>query len=127
MTEKSTDPKHLQRGLSGFQVQLISLGGIIGSSYFLGSGQLIGEIGPAVVISFMLGGWIVWMVALAMADLAVKMPREGSFVSYASELVNRPWAAGVGWSYWLNWCAYIPSEMVAGGLIMHHWIPAVPV
>lgn len=126
-SSSAKEPQKLQRGLNSTQVQLISLGGIIGSSYFLGVGSMVGDVGPAIIISFLIGGWIVWKVAVSMADLAVKMPREGSFVSYARELVGRPWASGVGWSYWLNWCAYIPSEMVAGGLIMHHWIPQVPV
>ncbi|MEK7743960.1 MAG: amino acid permease, partial [Elusimicrobiota bacterium] len=94
----------LRRNLSAFQVQLISLGGIIGSAYFLGIGGTVAELGPAVVPAFLLGGFIVWLVARAMGELCVEMPREGSFVSCSRELIGGEWAAGVGWSYWLNWC-----------------------
>lgn len=116
----------LSRSLGSLQIQLISLGGIIGSAYFLGIGSTVALLGPSIVPAFMLGGAIVWMVALAMGELCVELPREGSFVSFAKELVSSPWAAGVGWSYWFNWCAYIACEMIAGGIIMHGFVPAVP-
>lgn len=117
----------LRRGLGPLQIQLISLGGIIGSCYFLGVGATIAENGFSTVIAFLIGGLIVWFVAMAMGELCVAMPREGSFVSHATELLGRPLGAGVGWSYWFNWCAYIPSEMVAGGMILHHFFPGISV
>ena len=116
----------LRRSLGSLQVQLISLGGIIGSSYFLGLGSLISSLGPSVVAAFALGGVIVYLVAAAMGELCAEMPREGSFVSFARELVGAPWAAGVGWSYWIDWCSYIASEMIGGGVILHEFAPAVP-
>ena len=121
-----TTPPALRRNLNALQVQLISLGGIIGSAYFLGIGGTVAELGPAVVPAFLLGGFIVWLVARAMGELCVEMPREGSFVSCARELIGSEWAAGVGWSYWLNWCAYVASEMIAGGMIMHYFLPGIP-
>lgn len=120
-------PTALRRNLSPLQVQLISLGGIIGSCYFLGIGTTVAELGPSIVPAFLLGGLIVWLVAMAMGELCIELPCEGSFVTYARTFVGAPWAAGVGWSYWLNWCAYIASEMIAGGIIMHGFVPSVPI
>src|SRR6476619_4765530 len=117
----------LRRSLGPIQIQLISLGGIIGSAYFLGAGSILADNGPTAIVAFMLGGIIAWFVAMSMGELCVGMAREGSFVSQSRELMGRPWAAGVGWSYWFNWCAYIPSEMVAGGIILHQFFPHVPV
>ena len=117
----------LRRGLSAFQVQMISLGGIIGSCYFLGIGDSVRNLGPACVLALLLGGVIVWLVLNGIGELCVGLQCEGGFVAHARELVGRPWAAGVGWSYWFNWCAYVPSEMIAGGIIMHHLFPSVPV
>lgn len=117
----------LSRGLGSIQIQLISIGGIIGSAYFLGVGSLVAENGPSVVIAFLLGGLIAWFVAMAMGELCVSMPRDGSFVSQSSELLGKHWAAGVGWSYWFNWCAYIPSEMIAGGMILNTLFPQISV
>lgn len=117
----------LHRALGPIQIQLISLGGIIGSAYFLGVGTILRQNGATTVLAFLLGGVIVWLVAMAMGELSAGMAREGSFVSQARELVGRPWAAGVGWSYWFNWCAYIPSEMLAGGMILHRIFPEIAV
>ncbi len=118
--------QNLKRSLGPIQVQLISIGAIIGSSYVLGLGDLIAQLGPSIILAFALGGIIVWLVALAMGELCREMPREGSFVSFAKELIGAPWAAGVGWSYWFDWCAYIASEMIGGGILLHAFVPAVP-
>jgi amino acid transporter, AAT family len=117
----------LRRNLGPIQVQLISVGGIVGSSYFLGAGSIIAMSGPVAILAFTLGGIIAWLVAMAVGELCVGMPREGNFVSHSRELLGRPWAAGVGWSYWFNWSAYIPSEMIAGGLILNQFYPKIPV
>ena len=117
----------LRRNLGPLQVQLISVGGIVGSSYFLGAGSIIAMSGPLSIIAFALGGLIAWFVAMAVGELCVAMPREGNFVSHSRELLGKPWAAGVGWSYWFNWSAYIPSEMIAGGLLLNQFYPKIPV
>ncbi|MBM3463496.1 MAG: amino acid permease [Armatimonadetes bacterium] len=117
----------LQRGLKPRHLQLIALGGIIGSAYFLGTGQLVLDIGPAAVVSFMLGGLLVWMVMVCLGELAAHIPSTGSFVQYANEYISPTWGCGVGWSYWINWVAYVPSEMIAAGLIMNNFVPSVPV
>ena len=117
----------LRRNLGPIQVQLISVGGIVGSSYFLGAGSIIATSGPMAILAFTLGGIIAWLVAMAVGELCVGMPREGNFVSHSRELLGRPWASGVGWSYWFNWSAYIPSEMIAGGLILNQFYPSIPV
>ena len=107
-----------QRGLKDRHVQLIALGGIIGSCYFLGTGEVINLVGPAVFIAYMLGGLIIYLTMLCMGELAVAIPISGSFVTYTSDFVSPSFACGVGWSYWISWVAYIPAECVAGGIIM---------
>ncbi len=106
------------RGLKDRHVQLIALGGIIGSCYFLGTGEVINLVGPAVFIAYMLGGLIIYLTMLCMGELAVAIPISGSFVTYTSDFISPSIACGVGWSYWLSWVAYIPAECVAGGIIM---------
>ncbi len=111
----------LQRGLKGRHIQLIALGGIIGSCYFLGTGAVIAEVGPAVFLAYALGGLIVYLTMLCMGELTVAIPISGSFVTYASDFISPAFACGAGWSYWINWVAYIPAECVAGGLIMQYF------
>ena len=115
----------MNRGLKNRHLQLISLGGVIGSGYFLGTGYVLEQAGPAAVLAYLLGGIIVLCVMLCLAELAVEKPISGSFVTYAREHISPAWACGVGWAYWVTWVAYVPSEMIAAGIIMNIFLPAV--
>ncbi len=133
-THSSVDPlvpeqgmERLQRGIKPWMASLIAIGGIIGSIYYLGTGYLIAEMGPSVLILYMIGGLVIWTVMQSFAELLVNVPRQGNFISYSAEFISPTWAVGTGWSYWFNWCAYIPSEAVAGGIIMHVFFPMVDV
>lgn len=115
----------MNRGLKNRHLQLISLGGVIGSGYFLGTGYVLEKAGPAAILAYLLGGIIVLCVMLCLAELAVEKPVSGSFVTYAREHISPTWACGVGWAYWTTWVAYVPSEMIAAGIIMNNFIPEV--
>ena len=106
----------MNRGLKNRHLQLISLGGVIGSGYFLGTGYVLEKAGPAAILAYLLGGVIVLCVMLCLAELAVEKPVSGSFVTYAREHISPTWACGV---------AYVPSEMIAAGIIMNNFIPEV--
>jgi amino acid transporter, AAT family len=110
-----------RRGLKDRHVQLIALGGIIGSGYFLGTGAIVNDVGPSVFIAYLLGGLIVYLTMLCMGELAVAIPISGSFITYTAEFISPIIACGVGWSYWISWVAYIPAECIAGGIIMQHF------
>ena len=122
---KVMNEQSMNRSLKNRHLQMISLGGIIGSCYFLGAGYAIEQAGPAIILSYLFGGAIVLCVMLCLAELAVAKPISGSFVTYARENISSTWACGVGWAYWLNWMAYVPSEMIAAGIIMNNFVPAV--
>lgn len=115
----------MNRGLKNRHLQLISLGGVIGSGYFLGTGYVLEQAGPAAILSYLLGGMIVLCVMLCLAELAVAEPIAGSFVTYARKYISPTWACGVGWTYWLTWVTYVPSEMIAAGIIMNNFVPQV--
>ncbi|MBU5612299.1 amino acid permease [Geomonas azotofigens] len=120
---ESFDDGGLKRGLKDRHVMMIALGGIIGSAFFLGTGSIVKDVGPSAFITYALGGLIVYLVMIALGELAVAIPISGSFVTYASEFISPSWAAGVGWSYVFNWMAYIPAECIAGGIIMKTFVP----
>lgn len=114
----TTPPDGLHRGLKARHIELITLGGIIGSAYFLGTGQVVGQVGPAAFLAYILGGVIIYLTMLCMGELAVAMPVSGSFITYAADYISPAVACAAGWSYWLNWVLYIPAECVAAGIIM---------
>jgi AAT family amino acid transporter len=117
--------KEMVRGLKNRHLQLIALGGIIGSGYFLGTGYVISKAGPASFLAYLLGGLIVLSVMLCLGELAVAVPISSSFVNYAREYISPAWACGVGWCYWITWVTYVPSEMIAGGIIMNGYFPEI--
>ncbi|HBM15223.1 MAG TPA: amino acid permease [Lentisphaeria bacterium] len=114
----------LSRGLKKRHIQLITLGGIIGSCYFLGSGYVLELTGPAAVISYFIGGLIVVSVMFSLGEMAVAN-KDASFINYQAKYLSHTWATGVGWSYWMTWVSYVPSEMIAAGIIMNTFIPQV--
>ncbi len=119
------EKKELNRGLKNRHLQLIALGGIIGSGYFLGTGYVISEVGPAAFLSYLLGGLIVYSVMYALGELAVEIPISSSFVTYAQKFISPSFACGVGWSYWVTWITFVPSEMIAAGIIMNYFFPSI--
>ena len=127
MTKKTKIPSKpindgdFKRGLKDRHVQLIALGGIIGSGYFLGTGAVIHQVGPSVFLAYILGGLIIYLTMLCMGELAVAIPISGSFINYTADFISPSFACGVGWSYWISWVAYIPAECLAGGIIMEHF------
>lgn len=118
---KPINDGEFRRALKGRHVQLIALGGIIGSGYFLGTGVVIHQVGPSVFLAYLLGGLIIYLTMLCMGELAVAIPIAGSFINYTADFISPTLACGVGWSYWISWVAYIPAECLAGGIIMQYF------
>lgn len=121
------EQRELRRGLKRRHIHLIALGGIIGSSYFLGTGYLLHQLGPAACFAYMLGGIITFLTMACLAELSTSDPLQGSFVSYSAKYISPSWGCGVGWSYWVSWVVYIPSECIAAGIIMHNYMPEIPI
>ena len=107
-----------KRALKARHIQLISLGGIIGSGYFLGTGAMIHHVGPSVFLAYILTGLIILVTMQCLGELAVTMPIGGSFINYTADFISPTLACGVGWAYWISWIVYIPAECLAGGIIM---------
>lgn len=119
----NAEPQELKRGIKGWQVAFIGLGGVIGSCYFLGIGELIQGMGPAVILAFALVGLIVYGLMISYAELLVNLPRKGSFVAYINEFMGETVAVGMGWSFWFNWVAYVPSEAIAVSIVLDALMP----
>lgn len=118
----SSETKSLERGILSWHVSLISLGGIIGSCYFLGLGLTFSEMGPvAVLIAYFIAGMAVYGVMQSFAELLVNIPRHGSFVSYNREFLGSYAAAAIGWAFWANWVVYVPSECLAFATFMNYF------
>jgi GABA permease len=107
-------------------VTMITLGGIIGASLFVGSANIVRSTGPAATISYAVGGLFVFLAMRMLGEMAAARPAVGSFMEYARVGLGN-WAAYlVGWLYWYFWVGVIAYEAVVGGGILHGWFPALP-
>jgi len=117
----------LQRGLGRTQIVMIGLGGAIGTGLFMGSGLAIGYAGPAVILSYVLAGFVALVMVFSLSEMAVVHPTAGSFGTYAETYLN-PWSGFVvRYTYWIAQVIAIGGEAVAAGLYMGLWFPTVPV
>lgn len=127
----------LQNSLKTRHITMISIGGVIGTGLFVGTGKNILSTGPAVVFSYLIACLIIVLIMqmvgeMASGEMALGIrqsgePEMGSFASYASKYIG-DWAGfTVGWLYWASWVFIVGLEAALIGGMIHDWFPAVPV
>lgn len=125
--EPSSEVEHLERKMEARHIQMISLGGVIGTGLFLSSGYTINQAGPVgTIIAYAVGAVLVYAVMLCLGELSVAMPYTGSFHVYARKLIGPATGFTVALLYWLTWTIALGSEFTAAGIIMKEWFPHVP-
>jgi GABA permease len=126
MAHGTGDESHLKKGLRQRHLAMIAIGGVIGAGLFVGSGAIIGEVGPAAFLTYALTGVLIVMVMRMLGEMAAANPSTGSFADYARQALGG-WAGfSVGWLYWYFWVIVVGFEAVAGAGILQRWLPNVP-
>jgi len=114
--------EQLHKSLSSRHVSMIAFGGIIGAGLFVGSGASIATAGPAIVVSYLLAGAIIFLVMRMLSEMASSHPGLGSFTEYARVGLGG-WAGfTTGWLYWFFWVIVVGIEAIAGAGIIRQWI-----
>ena len=126
-TNKRGPEQHLRRNLSNRHVQLIAIGGAIGTGLFMGSGKTISLAGPSIIFVYMIIGFVLFFVMRALGELLLSNLNYKSFVDFAEDLLG-PWAGFfTGWTYWFCWIVTGMSEVVTiSSIYVHFWAPTVP-
>lgn len=112
-----------EKGLNSWHLLMMALGTVIGGSFFLGSSVAINAAGPSIIISFVLGGILVYFILLALSELTVANPHYGSFRTFAAEAFGAGTGFVVGWIYWTGMVLAMSSEATAVSIFMRQWIP----
>ncbi|KAJ5727166.1 hypothetical protein N7493_004986 [Penicillium malachiteum] len=116
----------LQRRLKGRHLQMIAIGGSIGTGLFVGSGTVLAAGGPAsVVIAYVLIGIMLYTTVHALGEMAVLFPVSGSFAHYSTRFLDPAWGFAMGWNYALQWLIVLPLEIVAAAITIDYWSPGV--
>ncbi len=109
------------KGLKPRQLQMIGIGGAIGTGLFLGAGGRLAKAGPGLFLVYALCGVFVFLILRALGELVLHRPSSGSFVSYAREFFGEKAAYVVGWMYFLNWAMTSIVDTTAIATYLHRW------
>ncbi len=110
-----------QKKLSRRQIQMIAIGGAIGTGLFLGAGARLNIAGPSLAIVYAICGVFAFFVVRALGELVVYRPTSGSFVSYAREFIGEKGAYVSGWLYFLVWATGGIADVTAIALYTKYW------
>ncbi|OTG83028.1 amino acid permease [Acinetobacter sp. ANC 4648] len=122
----SQKQSQLKHGLSNRHIQLIALGGSIGTGLFLGISQTIQLAGPAVILGYAIAGLIAFFMMRQLGEMVVEEPVSGSFSFFAYKYWS-PFAGFMsGWNYWVLNVLVCMAELSAIGLYVQYWWPEIP-
>ncbi|OLU32868.1 amino acid permease [Pseudomonas sp. PA27(2017)] len=116
----------LKRGLKNRHIQLIALGGAIGTGLFLGSAGVMASAGPSMILGYAIGGFIAFLIMRQLGEMIVEEPVAGSFSHFAHSYWG-PFAGFLsGWNYWVLYVLVGMAELTAVGKYVQYWWPEIP-
>ncbi len=110
-----------EKGLKPRQIQMIAIGGAIGTGLFLGTGDRLQHAGPSLALVYLICGIFAYFIMRALGELVMHRPTSGSFVSYAREFFGERGSYIAGWMYYLNWAMAGIVDTTAAALYMKYW------
>ncbi|MFI6349512.1 amino acid permease [Streptomyces sp. NPDC050560] len=110
-----------RRALGARQIQMIAIGGAIGTGLFLGAGKAIAKAGPSLVLAYAVSGVVIFLIMRALGELLMYRPVSGSFAEYAREFIGPLAGFATGWTYWLFWVVTGITEVTAAATYMTYW------
>ena len=117
------DP-HLRRNLKARHLNMIAIGGAIGTGLFVASGGTITGAGPGgALLAYGAIGVMVFFLMQSLGEMATYCPSSGAFEVYATRYVSKSFGFAQGWNYWYNWAITVAAELVAATIVMQYWFP----
>jgi hypothetical protein len=127
MMSETTQPAQLKRKLGARHLNMIAIGGSIGTGLFLASGATIANAGPGgALLAYCLIGVMIYFLMTSLGELATHNPTSGAFFTYGTKYVEGGFGFALGWNYWYNWAITVAFELVAVQFIMKFWFPDLP-
>lgn len=118
--------EELKRGLKNRHIQLIALGGAIGTGLFLGIADTIKMAGPSVLLGYAIGGFIAFLIMRQLGEMVVEEPVAGSFSHFAYKYWGDFAGFASGWNYWVLYVLVSMAELTAVGIYVQYWWPEIP-
>lgn len=111
------------KGLTAWQLTMMALGTVVGGSFFLGSSVAINAAGPSILLSYTLGGVLIYFILYALSEMTVANPDSGSFRTFAANAFGKGAGFVVGWVYWTGMVLAMSSEATAVSILIREWYP----
>ncbi|EDO18250.1 hypothetical protein Kpol_543p79 [Vanderwaltozyma polyspora DSM 70294] len=112
----------LQHKLKSRHLQMIAIGGAIGTGLFVGSGRALRTAGPAgILIGWSITGTMIFTMVMALGELAVMFPVSGGFTTYATRFIDESFGFACNFNYMLQWLVVLPLEIVAASITVAYW------
>lgn len=127
MAQQEASQQKLERGLSSRHVEMIALGGTIGTGLFLGAGHSISTAGPAILLVYIITGLFMFWMMRALGELLLTDPDKPTFVGFVEKYLGQKAGFVIGWTYWIGWITIAMAELTAVGTYMKFWFPGIPV
>jgi len=122
------DENMLFRKLKNRHLNLIAIGGAIGTGLFFASGNAISDAGPGgALVAYIVMGTMVYFLMTSLGEMATQVPLSGSFQTYSNKFVDPAFGFTVGWCYYLGWALTITFEVVVGVKVLQYWLPNMPI
>ena len=122
----SNESTQLQRGLKNRHIQLIAMGGAIGTGLFLGSAHVIESAGPSIILGYAIGGLIAFLIMRQLGEMIVEEPVAGSFSHFANKYWGKFPGFLAGWNYWILYVLVAMTELTAVAKYINYWWPEIP-
>lgn len=119
--EMGNGSDNLKKGLKKRQLQMIALGGCVGSGLLVASGQALVHGPGTVLVAWAIVSTFLYSTMQSLAELAAYMPVSGSFAIYAARFIDPSWGFAMGWNYATFWVVVLPLELVAASLTIDFW------
>ena len=116
----------MQRGLKNRHLQMIALGTAVGTGLFYGSTATIALAGPAVSLSYLIGGIVIFLIVRMLGEMSVEEPVSGSFSYYATKYWGDFPGFLAGWNYWFLYVLVSMAELSAVSIYLDYWFPDLP-
>ncbi|KAE8420758.1 amino acid permease/ SLC12A domain-containing protein [Aspergillus pseudocaelatus] len=126
-TSESISPNSLARKLSPRQVQMIAIGGTIGTGLYLGTGRALATGGPgSMLLAYTICGAIVFLTMLSLGEMVAFIPVSGSFCTFAGRFVDEGLGFALTWNYWANDAISTASDVIALQVLLQYWTDKFP-
>ncbi|ECI0837597.1 amino acid permease, partial [Salmonella enterica] len=126
MMDSQQHGEQLKRGLKNRHIQLIALGGAIGTGLFLGSASVIQSAGPGIILGYAIAGFIAFLIMRQLGEMVVEEPVAGSFSHFAYKYWGGFAGFASGWNYWVLYVLVAMAELTAVGKYIQFWWPEIP-